>query len=183
MCYTGDNGLGKSFLLDIVWYALTSQWPVEVNGRMTSGYMARPLEVAKESIIRYTVGGSSKKDNATIEARYEREYENWKKEHDDASKTSLVVYAHYDGSFSVWDPHRNHSSRSINPNANGRQSAFVLTQSEVWDGMNSISKSSGKEIPNCNGLVRDWVSWQDRHKDNVRDEFSILSDILENLSS
>jgi DNA repair exonuclease SbcCD ATPase subunit len=26
---TGDNGLGKSFLLDTVWWALTRRWPAE----------------------------------------------------------------------------------------------------------------------------------------------------------
>ena len=40
---TGDNGLGKSFLLDIIWYALTRRWPNDVNGKLASGYMARPL--------------------------------------------------------------------------------------------------------------------------------------------
>lgn len=34
---TGDNGLGKSFLLDVAWWALTRRWPQEVNRRMTSG--------------------------------------------------------------------------------------------------------------------------------------------------
>ena len=35
---TGDNGLGKSFLLDMAWWALTRRWPREVNRRMTSGF-------------------------------------------------------------------------------------------------------------------------------------------------
>ena len=28
---TGDNGLGKSFLLDSAWWVLTGAWPAEVN--------------------------------------------------------------------------------------------------------------------------------------------------------
>ncbi|MBK8115935.1 MAG: AAA family ATPase [Candidatus Accumulibacter sp.] len=28
---TGDNGLGKSFLLDIAWWAMTRKWPAEIN--------------------------------------------------------------------------------------------------------------------------------------------------------
>ena len=28
---TGDNGLGKSFLLDIAWWSLTRKWPAEIN--------------------------------------------------------------------------------------------------------------------------------------------------------
>ncbi len=41
---TGDNGLGKSFLLDLSWWALTRHWPREVNLGMTSGYPARPRD-------------------------------------------------------------------------------------------------------------------------------------------
>ena len=33
--FTGDNGLGKSFLLDIIWYALTRKWPADVNKNLT----------------------------------------------------------------------------------------------------------------------------------------------------
>lgn len=28
---TGDNGLGKSFLLEIAWWSLTRKWPAEIN--------------------------------------------------------------------------------------------------------------------------------------------------------
>ena len=35
---TGDNGLGKSFLLDVAWWALTGRWPWEVNRLMTPDY-------------------------------------------------------------------------------------------------------------------------------------------------
>ncbi len=28
---TGDNGLGKSFLLDAAWWALTRRWPRDLN--------------------------------------------------------------------------------------------------------------------------------------------------------
>ena len=34
---TGDNGLGKSFLLDTAWWALTQRWPREVNRSMSCG--------------------------------------------------------------------------------------------------------------------------------------------------
>ena len=39
---TGDNGLGKSFLLDVAWWALARRWAHDVNPRLTSGYMAQP---------------------------------------------------------------------------------------------------------------------------------------------
>lgn len=40
---TGDNGLGKSFLLDIAWWAMTRRWPAELNARLTSGRRALPV--------------------------------------------------------------------------------------------------------------------------------------------
>ncbi len=49
---TGDNGLGKSFLLDVVWWSLTGRWPREVNRRMTSGQSARPHGGRGRSTIR-----------------------------------------------------------------------------------------------------------------------------------
>ena len=39
---TGDNGLGKSFLLDIAWWAMTRSWPAELNSKLSIGKMALP---------------------------------------------------------------------------------------------------------------------------------------------
>ena len=55
---TGDNGLGKTFLLDMIWYALTNMWPAEVNPRMVSGLMGRPLNPKKEATIGFTIAGN-----------------------------------------------------------------------------------------------------------------------------
>ena len=50
---TGDNGLGKSFLLDVAWWALTRRWPHDLNPRLTSGYAARPTDPRREASIRF----------------------------------------------------------------------------------------------------------------------------------
>jgi recombinational DNA repair ATPase RecF len=34
---TGDNGLGKSFLLDVAWFVQTGCWPAEVNSGIIAG--------------------------------------------------------------------------------------------------------------------------------------------------
>ena len=39
--FTGDNGLGKSFLLDIAWWSLTRKWPAEINNKLTAGKKSR----------------------------------------------------------------------------------------------------------------------------------------------
>lgn len=45
---TGDNGLGKSFLLDIAGWAMTRQWPGELNPRLTSGKVALPADKSRK---------------------------------------------------------------------------------------------------------------------------------------
>ncbi len=45
---TGDNGLGKSFLLDVAWWAMTRKWPAEINPLLTAGQKAIP----RESVLR-----------------------------------------------------------------------------------------------------------------------------------
>ena len=52
---TGDNGLGKSFLLDVAWWALTRRWPHDLNANLTSGYAARPTDVKVTATIEFCV--------------------------------------------------------------------------------------------------------------------------------
>ncbi|MBQ6471840.1 MAG: AAA family ATPase [Victivallales bacterium] len=174
---TGDNGLGKSFLLDIIWYALTGHWPNEVNGKLSSGYMARPLTPSKEATIGMKVDGQSA--SRALVSVFDREMQKWRlKGGDMPMPVGLVVYAHYDGSFSVWDPERNDWSQRLHENMPDRQPAFVFTSSEVWDGYTVPDSMTGRDKWLCNGLIRDWVSWQDRNGK----EFALLTDILERLS-
>ena len=56
---TGDNGLGKSFLLDIVWWSLTRKWPAEINPKLTAGKKALPA-AAGEASISFSFTGKSK---------------------------------------------------------------------------------------------------------------------------
>lgn len=48
---TDYNGLGKSFLLDIAWWAMMGKWPAEVNPRLTFGRIALPNEKRRDAII------------------------------------------------------------------------------------------------------------------------------------
>src|SRR5262249_53214174 len=56
---TGDNGLGKSFLLDVMWWALTRRWPFELNRKMTSGYVAQPRDSQKAASIAFQLDSNS----------------------------------------------------------------------------------------------------------------------------
>ena len=56
---TGDNGLGKSFLMDIAWWAMTRKWPAEINPKLTSGKKALPRGDG-EATIDFSFSGKSK---------------------------------------------------------------------------------------------------------------------------
>lgn len=145
---TGDNGLGKSFLLDAAWWTLTRLWPREVNRRMTCGLQAQPHDRTRPASIRFRLTARSKSVETT--ATYSPKAEEWVFRPGRPWNAGLVVYAHADGSFSVWDPARNLGPRK-------RRAAYVFTEAEVWDGL--WTEVDGRSVPVCNGLVRDWSGW------------------------
>ena len=153
--FTGDNGLGKSFLLDVAWWALTRRWPQEVNSRMTSGLPAQPRDPAAAATIHLRVR------SATTDVEYEATYAKadgaWKGNRGRPWAPGIVVYAHADGSFSVWDPVRNYSGRRSGAGAAERRPAYVFTEAEVWDGL--WNQSATRPVPVCNGLLYDWAHW------------------------
>lgn len=64
---TGDNGLGKSFLLDIAWWALTRKWPAEVNPKLTAGKKALPAK-SGDATISFSFTGKTKEES--YESKY-----------------------------------------------------------------------------------------------------------------
>ncbi|MBF0295581.1 MAG: AAA family ATPase [Magnetococcales bacterium] len=155
---TGDNGVGKTFLLDIAWWAVTGTWPAEVNANLSSGMMAKPHNKDK-AYIRYLL------TNTTYASFFNRFKQQWGRYHLHSDKQSVSIYVQVDGGFSIWDPARN--SRSNLP------PAYVFTQQEVWHG---LEDASGRRL--CNGLIADWAGWQ---KENGQ-AFRQLQAVLEALS-
>ena len=151
---TGDNGLGKSFLLDTAWWALTGTWPADVNRRMTSGLAARPTNPKQRATIRFGTGYAD--EIVWSGVNYSPAEEAWTPGGWQRI-SALVLYAHADGSFSVWDTARNGSPRrpsALNPK---RRPPYVFTGTEVWDGLKAAV--DGRTVPLCNGLLHDWSSW------------------------
>jgi hypothetical protein len=153
--FTGDNGLGKSFLLDTAWWALTRRWPRVVNPRLTSGYAARPTNPKKPATISFAV--SSKSRTVSYQSHYSPRDEAWVGEAGRPANPGLVIYAHADGGFSVWDPARNYWKKKGNIDVQERLPAYVFSAQEVWDGLRV--NVGGVETSVCNGLLQDWVSW------------------------
>ena len=152
---TGDNGLGKSFLLDVAWWALTRKWPQDLNRKLTSGYAARPSHIKKPASIRFRVKG--KTETVTYESKYVPRDESWLGKAGRPVNPGLVIYAHADGAFSIWDPARNYWKTKGSIDVQERLPGYVFSAKEVWDGLEV--DVDGKTTIVCNGLLRDWASW------------------------
>ena len=148
----GDNGLGKTFLLDCAWWALTGSWasmpavPREDGGR----------EVSIEFNVR---GPHGAQDGRPRKVLYDWKALDWGDHPGSDTSTGLVVYACVDGSYAVWDPV-------------GQGHASVYAREEVWDGVMEGERK-------IEGLVRDWRNWQ-TDSDGVA--FGTFRSVLKGLS-
>lgn len=153
----GDNGLGKTFLLDLAWWALTRTW---------AGPEALPAPSNKKATIEYVVKGAAK-TAAPVLSTYGRSDRSWPLKAARPTMPGIVVYIRIDGGFSVWDPARNYWRSDP-----GRPAAYHFQAAEVWEGLDL----NGQRV--CEGLERDWVSWQEGRKP----QFKALEEVLRVLS-
>lgn len=167
--FTGDNGLGKTFLLDVAWFALTDTWP---------GYPAAPhrgpgvepeiVQVMRHGEVVHRVTSSFDFANQSWETSLSREA---------SERPDVVFYARVDGSFSIWDPLREagHVHFPLGSISWGAVPGFHFTPKEIWNG---LTADDHDKTVLCNGLIRDWVTWQLQRSDT----FAILTRVLEVLS-
>lgn len=168
---TGDNGLGKSFILDCVWWAMTKKWPAQINKKNLSGNKALPGR-PDEASISYTVDGKTKK-GLSCTSTFDVYAQEWTSPKGRPLNPGLVLYAMVDGSFAVWDPARNYWKESAETTE--RPPAYVFSSQEVWNGM-TISPDDDRWL--CNGIIRDWASWQKEEGE----AWQLLRGVLEEIS-
>lgn len=160
---TGDNGLGKSFLLDVAWWALTRTWARQLP--------AAPRDDAKQPAIAYAYSKSTPGDfEGTV--RFDFKTQTWPIPPGRPAIPGVVIYAGVDGSFSAWDPARNYWSDKETVRSE-RLPCFDFSPEQVWQGLPGPGN-----IRYCNGLIQDWVSWQSRDQE----AFSSLVKVLDALS-
>lgn len=153
---TGDNGLGKTFLLECAWWALTGTWA----GRTV---FPSPRSRKEKTEITFTIEGQHSQPRRETIA-FDWNTLSWPETKKPPTIPGLTVYARVDGSFAVWDPMR----QRARPNNPGHPQS-VFTSKEVWDGLQG----------RIEGLVRDWVRWQ---TNPVKSPFATFTKVLAHLS-
>ncbi len=165
---TGDNSLGKTFVLDVAWWVLTRNWaglPALPRYRMLR-------DISKNYLpqIHYALKAEPL---TSISCHFDPKTQHWKtEENNHPFMPSLIIYARADGGFSVWDSARNNPISLNRLEARKLSSAFHFSTQTVWNGL-----SEGENIVN-NGLLQDWLRWQSREPEI----FEILTSILAELS-
>jgi hypothetical protein len=138
---TGENGLGKSFLLECLWWAHSGRW---------SGRPAYPRNSSPRIDFTFSNPESSKEDHT--QADYDSNTHTWCHLH--PQEHSLVLYVGANNQISVWDPIKGKMPVSVGTDQ--KQSPLVFSPTQVWDGI----RLDNPDTWLSNGLLRDWVRWQ-----------------------
>jgi len=185
---TGDNGLGKSFVLDVAFWALTGSWvgrPVLPDkGKEDSAEIGVHLDIPKRYL------------GQPHHARFRRARQDWEDPVRHLGMTysgprgqglsfpgwlhetnwGPVVYARAEGAFSVWDPARNYPIRTSAESDRVEPRPYHLEHRDLWDGL----EIEGELV--SNGLVRDWSQWWLEAAAGKPSPFELLRSVLRALS-
>lgn len=152
---TGDNGLGKTFILECAWWGLTGMWAERQAHPRTDAHEGEPA-------ITFTIAGQKNlPQRRTIGFNYSTQH--WPTPKGRPIIPGLTLYARVDGSFAVFDPVRHGNE------ASDQRSVLVFSRDQVMNGQ-------GRRIE---GLLRDWVGWQ-RSPDQTT--FEMFKAVLKRLS-
>ena len=166
---TGDNGLGKSFLLEAAWWALTRTW-----------HETPAVPNSPEASISYSFDGLGK--THTYTSKWNVKKQQWNRSSGRPPNPGLVIYARVDGSFSVWDPARNYV---LWQRADGGElespPAYQFTTNSVLHGLRRTINLTGnpQEEVICAGLIDDWTRWHDLKGKSP--QYKLLSKLLRQL--
>lgn len=149
----GDNGLGKTFLLDITWWALSGRW--------RGGEKAKPNAEAQNPQI--LMRGAGKRGVSVFDPRRSV----WPRGDSWPRPLGPVVYARVDG-FSVWDPLRHDLFGQGDPRS---LPALELSAGQL--------ERNEAEKPQCNGLWVDWDFWRHDEPSVVASFFRLVQKLFD----
>ena len=158
--FTGDNGLGKTFLLDIAWWILTDQW---------SKHAAHPHDRKfPDTSIKYKTSGNK----APFTSIYFRNSQTWDNDEEHRMKNGMVLYSRVDGEYSFFDSVKIEYQKQEKIKKDNFPEVLNFSNKDIWEGLNQ----NGNIL--CNGVIQDWITWQFRKTDL----FSQFEESLINLS-
>lgn len=162
---TGDNGLGKTFLLDAAWFVLAGRWP---------GYRGTP-PAAHADDARIDFECADDFGEVDVYWAYNKRSQDWTiiGEPDGEStyplRSWIGMYVRSDGSVHIDDPQRGNAIRRQEKKMFDFDAGkYQLNRQEIWDGKDKV----------CNGFIRDVALWQ-TGKD---DRFKVLKKVVAALS-
>ena len=145
---TGDNSLGKTFLLDGIWWTITRNW-IE--------YPAEPRRNVEKSLPSIQVILDASIRNIRRRSVYNWDRQTWQTSGREDPVGALGIYARHDGSFLVWD-----SVSSLSGGSGALATDHVvLDRDSLWHGKRVRDDQRGMTSI-CNGVLLDWVNWQTR---------------------
>lgn len=163
---TGDNGLGKTFLLECAWWALSGSW---------ISYQPYPHGDVDKNFpsITFRVGKESRSNKVQI-MKYNWDRLAWNTSAKRNVLPGLSIFVQANGSIAIWDPAKYLSQdegQKIEPLIN-------FPYSDILNGVREEDQFGRLRVV-CDGLIYDWVRWQEA-ADQSR--FEELSAALYNLS-
>jgi hypothetical protein len=163
---TGDNGLGKSFLLEIAFWSVTGSWP---GDRVALPENPRSRE---RPTITYETSADRKPQLGSFDFRNQR----WNRPQGYVPDQSpLVLYAGADGSFCVWDPARFNEPDGSKSQRHSpyKVAAYQFTPQAVASGLPEDDRML------CNGLIQDWKDWYyQRSSRKTPNPFKLLEEVV-----
>jgi hypothetical protein len=160
---TGDNGLGKTFIFDSIWWAISYNWIDAI---------ALPNNNANKLSPKIECGFNLTNNQILKEIfRYDWSLQQWNPQLSSKYMPAMVIYAKHDGSFAIWDGVKHGMEVGY-----GRHGTY-LSPAQVWNGVQDTSRN-GSWL--CNGLIIDWSNWQNNSKHSKL--FQMLIDCLKILS-
>ena len=145
---TGDNGLGKTFLLECAWWALSGTW---------TGSPAYPYDPkVEEPKITFQISGELGIPEE-VASSYNWESQDWSLPEGRPPIPGLLIYARIDGAFAVWDPAKDYWK--FKPGMGiASPGPLFFTREDIWNGFRIEVGGETKFL--SNGLITDWVNWQ-----------------------
>jgi hypothetical protein len=177
--FTGDNGLGKTFILDLLWYGCTWTWADEPAHPRSSS--------AEPPSIQSVLGPSASMVESQLKADFDWSTERWKRGGQPSEEVAmLAIYASVQNSYAVWDTVRtpfldgeggDAPLWSLDRRSPVFPESYLFSRETLWNGLQFQNK------PVCNGILSDIVNWQYSPKAQSKLAFQTLEKVLKELSA